>query len=123
MTEAGRPKLLKMCVGQMNWLYLFVMLNTCCRRDNANAISGKKFLYFVLIAAVFNLQSAFRLVTALPHALRKGQAISIQALRAPNFNNRRLFDNRYLKMAKLSSLRTGRLYPQGGSLVLISFRG
>jgi hypothetical protein len=44
---------------------------------------------------------------------RPGQAFGV-----PEF-----LDNRHMKVVRLSALRTGRLYPQKGFLVLISVRG
>jgi hypothetical protein len=48
---------------------------------------------------------------------RKGKAIPLQAFQAPRFE-----DNRHMKVESLSTLRTGRLYPQEVFLVLISVR-
>jgi hypothetical protein len=49
---------------------------------------------------------------------RPGQALGFQEVEAPEF-----LDNWHRKGARLSALRTGRLYPQEGFLVLISGRG
>jgi hypothetical protein len=49
---------------------------------------------------------------------RPGQNLGFQEVEAPEF-----LDNRHLKVVRLSALRTGRLDPQEGFLVLISVRG
>jgi hypothetical protein len=48
---------------------------------------------------------------------RPGQALGVPEVEAPEF-----LDNLHMKVVRLSALRTGRLYPQEGSLVLISVR-
>jgi hypothetical protein len=48
---------------------------------------------------------------------RPGQALGFQGAEDPEF-----LDNRHMKVVRLSALRTGRLYPQEGFLVLISVR-
>jgi hypothetical protein len=49
---------------------------------------------------------------------RPGRAIGVQEVRLPEF-----LDSRHMKVVRLSALRTGRLYPQEGFLILISVRG
>jgi hypothetical protein len=51
----------------------------------------------------------------------KGKAIPLQAWTGPEGS--RFQDNRHMKVVRLSALRTGHLYPQEISLVLISVRG
>jgi hypothetical protein len=48
---------------------------------------------------------------------RPGWALGLQEVEATEF-----LDNRHRKVVRLSALRTGRLYPQEGFLVLISVR-
>ena len=57
----------------------------------------------------------------------KGKAIPVQAQMGPQ-GSRRLWlpgflDSRHMKVVRLSALYTGRLYPQGRSVILISVRG
>jgi hypothetical protein len=56
----------------------------------------------------------------------KGKAFPLQAWTG-TWGSRRLrlefLDNRHMKVVRLLALRTGRLYPQEGFLVLISVRG
>jgi hypothetical protein len=59
----------------------------------------------------------------------KGKKLSLykpgQALRPPGgwLRPQEFIDNRHMKVASLSALRTGRLYPKETPLVLISVRG
>jgi len=60
-----------------------------------------------------------------PQQTVKGKAIPLQAWTGPEGSRRspRFQDHRDMKVVRLSTLRTGRLYPQETFLVLISIRG
>jgi hypothetical protein len=51
-------------------------------------------------------------------AIDLDRPLGFQEVEAPEF-----LDNRHMKVVRLSSIRTGRLYPQEGILLLISQRG
>jgi hypothetical protein len=53
-----------------------------------------------------------------PSRYRPDRLLEFQEAEAPEF-----LDNRNMTVVRLSALRTGRLYPQEGFLVLISVRG
>jgi hypothetical protein len=95
--------------------------NTLNTINNLNYfVEGKLQGNFVL--CFFTVKEFFFNLFTLKHNIKLSLYRPGEALRAPGVEASRFIDNRHMKVARLSALRTGCLYPQGIPLLLFSVR-